>query len=372
MATDGVEAATYLARAGALLERFDPTISLQAIVDLAVPVLADWCFIHLKTAEHPRIVAIAHADPDQLAAARARAAIPRPLSADTAVARVLAGGPPEIVQVDPDVIVRAARDPAHHEQLRLQGYRSAVVAPLVGRDGVLGAVTFTMAESGRVYEAGDLAMLTELARRTGIALDNARLFAAEQEARRHAEEARDRTRRLQNLTAMLSSALDQHRVVSILVDAGRSALGAGAGFAWLLRDPDTLELAGWELAGRSSRLDGFRLIPMTARMPVCDVVRTTQPMMFENLTAMTASYPDAVPPGDSPFRAWAVIPLVVGGRGLGGLSFSFAGERAFSADDRELLAELRSWTTRPAPLRIRARRRRDDLPPPRIIRYGNH
>jgi len=340
MATDGVEAVTYLARAGALLERFDPETSLQAIVDLAVPVLADWCFIHLRTAGHPVIAAIAHADPDQLAAARARAATVQPLSDDTAVARVLEGGAPEIVQVDPDVIVRAARDPAHHEQLRRQAYRSAVVAPLVGRAGVLGAVTFTMAGSGRVYEAGDLAMLAELARRTGIALDNARLFAAEQEARRHAEEARDRTRRLQDLTAMLSSALDQHRVVSILVDAGRAALGAASGIAWLLRDPDTLELAGCALAGPNPRIDAFRIIPMTARLPVCDVVRGAQPMMFESLTAMAAAYPDGVPAGDPQFRAWAVIPLVVGGRGVGGLSFSFPGERAFSAEDRELLAAM--------------------------------
>jgi PAS domain S-box-containing protein len=347
MATDGVEAVAYLARAGELLERFDPTTSLQAIVDLAVPALADWCFIHLRTAGHPAIAAIAHADPDKLAAARARAATPQPLSDDTAVARVLAGGPPEIVQVDPDVIVRAARDPAHHAQLHRQGYRSAVVAPLVGRAGVLGAVTFTMAGSGRVYEAGDLAMFAELARRTGIALDNARLFAAErearghaEEARRHAEEARDRTRRLQDLTAMLSSALDQRRVVSILVDAGRGALGAAAGFAWLLRDPDTLELAGWVFAGPDSRIDGFRVIPMTARLPVCDVVRSAQPMMFESLTAMATPYPDAVPTGESPFRAWAVIPLVVGGRGVGGLSFSFPDERVFSDDDRELLAAM--------------------------------
>jgi two-component system CheB/CheR fusion protein len=163
---------------------------------------------------------------------------------------------------------------------------------------------------------------------------------AEHEARRDAEEARDRTRRLQDLTAMLSSALDQRRVVAILLDAGRGALGAAAGFTWLLRDPDTLELAGYELGGRSGPIEQFRVIPMTARLPVCDVVRRAQPMMFENKTAMLAAYPDAVPTGDPPFGAWAVIPLVVGGRGVGGLSFSFPGERVFTADDRELLAAM--------------------------------
>jgi PAS domain S-box-containing protein len=334
------EAARYLAEAGALLERFDPGTSLQAIVDLAVPVLADWCFIHINTAGHPEIVAIANADPVKVAAARARAAVAPPLSPDTAVARVLAGGPREIVDVDPTVLAQAARDPAHLEQLRHPGYKSAVVAPLAGRDGVLGAVTFAMAESGRRYDEADLDMLAELARRTGIALDNARLFAAEQEARRHAEEARDRMRRLQKLTATLSSAVEKHQVVSIMVDAGRAALGAAAGFAWLLRDDATLELAGCEHAGKPGRIEQFKTISMTAPLPICDAIRSARSMLFENRAAMTAGYPSAIPPGESSFRAWAVIPFVVAGRGVGGLSFSFSDERLFSEEDRELLAAM--------------------------------
>jgi PAS domain S-box-containing protein len=334
------QAARFLAEAGALLERFEPGTSLQAIVDLAVPVLADWCFIHLTTLGNPAIVALAHADPVTAAEARALTAVPPPLSPSTAVARVLAGGSPELVDVDPAVLEQAARDPAHLDHLRRRGFRSAVVAPLTGRDGVLGAVTFAIAESERRYDAADLDMLAELARRTGIALDNARLFAAEQEARRHAEEARDRTRRLQQLTAMLSSAIEHHQVVSIMVDAGRDALGARAGFAWLLRDGEILELDAYEHDDEIGRLDGFQIIPLTARLPVCDVVRDARPMMFESRAAMASRYPLAVPPGDSPFRAWAVIPFVVAGHGVGAVSFSFDRERVFSDEDRELLGAM--------------------------------
>ncbi|HEX2690441.1 MAG TPA: GAF domain-containing protein, partial [Kofleriaceae bacterium] len=343
------EAASYLAEAGALLERFDPGTSLQAIVDLAVPVLADWCFIHLKhgkAAEKPTIVAIANADPEKLAEARGRLQVAPPLSPDTAVARVLAGGPREIVEVDPAVIAQAARDPAHLEYLRHQGYRSAVVAPLAGRDGVLGAVTFAMTESGRRYDEADLDMLVELARRTGIALDNARLFAAEREARRHAEAARDRMRRLQKLTAALSSVVEKRQVVAIMVDAGRDALGADAGFAWLLRDDETLELSGYEHGdtpgrpGWSGQIDSFKTIAMTARSPICDVVRSAQPMMFENLAVIRAGYPDALAAGDPPLFAWTVIPFVVAGRGAGAVSFSFSEERVVNDEDRELLAAM--------------------------------
>ncbi|MDB4979898.1 MAG: hypothetical protein JWM82_650 [Myxococcales bacterium] len=334
------EAVSFLAKAGALLERFDPSTSLQSIVDLAVPALADWCFIHLKTTGHPALVAIANADPVALAAARTRAAVSHALSSNTAVARVLAGGPREIVDVDARVLEQAAQDAGHLVHLRDRGYRSAVVAPLAGRDGVLGAVTFAMAESGRRYEEADLDMLAELARRTGIALENARLFAAEQHARSNAEEARDRTRRLQKLTATLSGATEKSDVVSIMVDAGREALGAAAGFAWLLRDPDTLELAAAKHGGKTGRLNMFDTISMSARLPVCDVIRAAEPLMFENLATMASGYPAAIGPNDSPYHAWAVIPFVVSGRSVGAVSFSFAEERSFSDEDRELLVAM--------------------------------
>jgi PAS domain S-box-containing protein len=207
-------------------------------------------------------------------------------------------------------------------------------------DGLVCAVSRDITEIGRGYDEVDLDMFTELARCTGVALDNARLLAAEQEARRHAEEARDHTRRLQQLTAALSGVVDKRDVVSIMVDAGCAALGAGAGFAWLLRDANTLEMVGCQDAGQPRSVAGFRTIPMTARMPLCEVVRTGQPMLFENRASVIANYPDAVPPRDSPYHAWAVLPFVVAGRGAGVVSFSFTTERRFRDEDRELLAAM--------------------------------
>jgi signal transduction histidine kinase/ActR/RegA family two-component response regulator len=129
-------------------------------------------------------------------------------------------------------------------------------------------------------------------------------------------------------------------VVSIMVDAGRDALGAGAGYAWLLRGGDTLELAGSAHDYKPRRLGSFQTIAMTAPLPVCDVVRRGQPMLFESLAVLKASYPEATPASDLPFRAWVVIPLVVAGRGAGAVSFSFVEERRFRDDDRELLAAM--------------------------------
>jgi signal transduction histidine kinase len=51
------------------------------------------------------------------------------------------------------------------------------------REGVIGALTFAMAESGRRYAASDLALAEDLARRAGQAVENARLFRQVEAAR---------------------------------------------------------------------------------------------------------------------------------------------------------------------------------------------
>jgi PAS domain S-box-containing protein len=221
-----------------------------------------------------------------------------------------------------------------------RGPRQFVSVLTAVSDGLVCAVSRDITEIGRGYDAVDLEMLTELARRTGVALDNARLLAAEQEARRHAEEARDRTRRLQRLTAALSGALDERGVASVMVEAGRDALGAGAGVAWLVRGGDTLEVAASSYGDRPGQLERFRTIAMTARLPVCDVARSGQPMMFETIAEMAAHYPEVHLTDPPPFQSWAVIPFVLAGRGAGSVAFAFVEERRFHDDDREMLAAM--------------------------------
>ncbi|MBV8759435.1 MAG: GAF domain-containing protein, partial [Deltaproteobacteria bacterium] len=341
--TDAVRtaaAARYLADASARLEQFDPRSSLQAILDLAVPSLADVVFIHLVTAGAPVLAAGTHVDAEMHRFIQARVGQSEKLSDDTAVARVLAGGPAELVIVDDAVLRGAAQDDAHLAALRMRGYRYAAVVPLVGREGVLGAITFSLTRPGRTYDKADLAILGELARRTGVALENHRLFLAEQDARRRAEAARDRTRRLQELTARLSGALDAAEVAQILVSTGSSALGAAAGFAWLLRNDGMLELVAAEHRGAREPVDPFRSIPLSDHLPVCDVVKTARPLLFESFEAMAIGYPGATTIDGKAYRAWAVIPFVVSGAAIGAASFSFPHERSFSEDERELMVAM--------------------------------
>jgi signal transduction histidine kinase len=92
----------------------------------------------------------------------------------------------------PDVgeseLAAIARSPQHLELVRRVGLRSFMSVPLRSRGVAYGAVLFLMTEPGRRFDAVDLGVATELARRTELAIDNARLFEESQHAVRVRED----------------------------------------------------------------------------------------------------------------------------------------------------------------------------------------
>jgi PAS domain S-box-containing protein len=338
------DAAAYLAKAGALLAHFDQKVSLQAIVDLAVPVLADRAMIHLQTGDHATIAAVAHTDPAKFAAARARIGEPYAVVPNTAVGRVLAGGPAELVQIDTDVLENASTDAAHLEQLRSQGYRSAVVAPLAGGDGVLGALTFATAESGRRYEEADFEIITEIARRTGIAFENARLFAAERRARAEAEAARVRERVLHVTAARLSSAQTVAQIATVVCEQVITALGADIAAAGI-RSEDTVKILGSTGVRDPSRLAPLSTLPIATPLPLCEAVLRSEIVWCATeaeLDARYGGYRELRAAGG--VRSWGAVPFSFEGRTVGALAITFCEERELPDDDRELLRAIGQLT----------------------------
>ena len=151
-------------------------------------------------------------------------------------------------------------------------------------------------------------------------------------------------RRLQDLTAALLTATDTGQVLSIFVNAGRDALGADAGLCWMLRSGDTLELVAEAHNDAKPPTERFRKVPVSMNLPVCDVVRTAQMLMFETRDAMVARYPHFADSARA-HAAWAIVALCTGGNAIGAASFSFTGPREFSEDDRDLLAAIANQTS---------------------------
>jgi signal transduction histidine kinase len=194
----------FIAEAGtALSESLDYHTTVAAIVDLAVPFIADWCAVDIV--ESPGVIrrlAVAAADPSKEAVARALEAYPPAWSASTGAARVIRTGRAELYEHDPapphDATVR---DEQHRALLEQLGLRSRMIVPMIARGKTCGALSFGAGESGRRYTLEDLALAEELARRAALAMENARLY----------QELTERKAQLQKLLGRVLAAHEEER-----------------------------------------------------------------------------------------------------------------------------------------------------------------
>lgn len=182
----------FLARATAELNSsLDYTATLANIARLAVPAIADWCAVDVVENGEVRRLAVAHVDQTKVDfVSRIEERYPPDPNATTGVRQILRSGRPELIEEIPAAMLdAAAQDAEHLEIIRALALRSYVGVPL-GRGGkTFGALTLVMAESNRRYNEEDLGFALALADRASIAVENARLFASAEQARREAERA---------------------------------------------------------------------------------------------------------------------------------------------------------------------------------------
>jgi PAS domain S-box-containing protein len=174
-----------------LAASMDYETTVASIAQLAVPEIADWCAVDvIDTDGTTRRVAVAHKDPENVELVRKlRAKYPDDPDAQFGVSHVIRTGEAEMRKEIPDSMIEAAaRDQMHLAIIRKLGLKSYVIVPLRARGTTFGALSLVSAESGRQFDERDLALATELARRIGIAVENARLLRDSERARLELEQ----------------------------------------------------------------------------------------------------------------------------------------------------------------------------------------
>ncbi|HEY3020110.1 MAG TPA: SpoIIE family protein phosphatase [Solirubrobacteraceae bacterium] len=170
----------FLAQATKLLSSsLDTAVTLEKVAWAAVPELADWCAVDMPDARG-RLRRVATADVEQR-----RRGLDRLVVGGGAGGGELPVGPPHVLatgrselyhHIDDALLRAAARDSAQLDALRRVGALSALVVPLVAGDRIIGTITLgTTRDSGRRLNETDLELAEELARRAGVAIENARV-----------------------------------------------------------------------------------------------------------------------------------------------------------------------------------------------------
>jgi PAS domain S-box-containing protein len=170
----------FLAEAGrALGSSLDLDETLQRVARLVVPRMADWCAVELPDEKGIlQQVALAHVDPERVAAGRAmRERWPPQPDAPSSPYEVLRTGAALLVAEVPDELLEAVvTDPEQLAAVRALGLNSALTVPMIARDRTLGVMSFVFSESGRRYTEDDILYLQEVAGRAATAIENARLY----------------------------------------------------------------------------------------------------------------------------------------------------------------------------------------------------
>ncbi|MGN6600753.1 MAG: SpoIIE family protein phosphatase, partial [Actinomycetes bacterium] len=153
-----------------------PTV--DAVLGVLVPRFADWAVVQILREGSLVTVGLHHYDPERRRWAfsmkdRWPANMDSPSGAPAVVRSAVSQLFPVIDQAQ---IEATARDDEHLQAIRALGVESALTVALIGRSGVIGALTLLHGDSGRHYREADVALVEDIARRAAFAIETAETF----------------------------------------------------------------------------------------------------------------------------------------------------------------------------------------------------
>ncbi|MDD5370152.1 MAG: diguanylate cyclase [Anaerolineaceae bacterium] len=209
--------------------------------------------------------------------------------------------------------------------------QTALLVPLRAQGHFIGTLTVVRSSIENPFTLEDQMLIQDLADRAGLAIDNARLYAAETQ-RAHELEA------LHHAATALLANLDLDSLLGQILETARSAIPTAEKGLLHLADQDSGEFKVRAMLGyqnptirRSNRRD--------APDYLMDAIRQRRALLFNDLPGASK------PGGSSNPRSVIVAPLVLGQSVLGALSLTSARPGAFGEADMRLLVSLAATTT---------------------------
>lgn len=172
-----------------LTASLNESTTLEQIATLIVPRLADVCTIYVREQDTLRRAAQAWSSQQHAEWAAELHQTSGPTSA-APIWQVIHEGVPSLrATITADALLTFVTDPKQREIIARIGVRSHLLMPLIAQGRAIGALALGMIQSERQFTEADLPFMRELTDRLAPALENLRLYEAEQHARAEAEQA---------------------------------------------------------------------------------------------------------------------------------------------------------------------------------------
>jgi signal transduction histidine kinase len=308
--------AEFLAEASRVLAlSFDPAVMLGSLAGLAVPAIADVCFVDLLGAGGAFTrVSIAHVDPAMESLLRSFNLRPDFFAAEHPARRAIEEGKSALVtDITPEMIRAMILEPGRRDMLLAIGLRTAIIVPLHAGSAVAGIILVGTSISGRLLGTEELALVEDLAGRASHAIENARLFRETREAVGAREEilsivAHDLRNPLN--TIIMAGTMLEEELQAPDRAADRSRVGM------ILRNAKVMNRLIGDLL-EVKRMEKGRLVveprPTDARVLVSEALDMLHPMAAAASLTLTASAVPGVPPVlADPVRIHQVLSNLIG------------------------------------------------------------
>ncbi|WP_438026698.1 GAF domain-containing protein [Sorangium sp. So ce233] len=213
---------------------------------------------------------------------------------------------------------------------RFDGTRAMVLgsaAPILGPDGEI---------EGGISVFADISHLKQIeAERVELA---AQLEKRVEELHRSAQ----LTQALLAVSSALSGAVTLDEMATAVVRDIHRVIGASTTMMYTADEAAGVATLIGHIGLEEQRTSPYATVRLDARLPLSEALRERRPCWVATKQDLHDAYPElaALRPARDDIQALAVLPIVAHGALLGALSFSFARERSWSAEDREFLLSV--------------------------------
>jgi signal transduction histidine kinase len=232
---------------------------------------------------------------------------------------------------------------------------SLACVPLKVKGASLGAIGFGYFET-HAFDPAARALIEDLARQAALALERARLYEAEQTARRQAERAGAETEALLRLSQAAAAASGVDPIYDLALDAILELLRADRASLSLFDEDGVMRLVAWR------GLSDEHCQAVDGHSPWAPGESTARPILIGDVAREPRAAAQVPLLQDQGIQALGCVPLAYEGQMLGTFVVYFAQPRSFSMHDEQLALAVASQAAQAvvrARLRVLERQTRD-------------